>query len=347
MDGLDQELLRFLITNGFQSSQALASHMNIGLRTIQRRIKEMRDSGTFKVIAVPNMVKFGYQGWAKIGIKIDPAFSSQVTQVLADHPAVYFVAHSLGIYDIVIAVAFKSLDELTYFVNYELTNIQGIISKETMILVKPLKYYGYSWPDSSLKNSTNISDGQHFNDIDRYQGTDLDSRILKILMDDGLTPLSKVKERLGIAEGTIRNRINFMKENQLITLEVVPNKEVLEFEAWATIGINTRFSFDDSMLDILIKDPNVYLVSACLGRFDLVIAARFRNIDLLTQFVTIRLVSIPGINSVQTVLHSKPIKYHNIRLGSPVDTLKAQREVKVTGRKTNLVMKSYVSSAVS
>jgi len=160
MDGLDQELLRFLITNGFQSSQTLSSHLKIGLRTIQRRIKEMRDNGVFKVIAVPNMVQFGYQGWAKIGIKMDPAYSFQVTQALADHPAVYFVAHSLGIYDLVIAVSFKDLDNLTSFVNNDLTNIRGIISKETMLLVKPIKYYGYSWLDSNRKN-TPAAHGNH------------------------------------------------------------------------------------------------------------------------------------------------------------------------------------------
>jgi Lrp/AsnC family transcriptional regulator for asnA, asnC and gidA len=308
--------------------------MDIGLRTIQRRIKEMKDNGIFKVIAVPNMVVFGYQGWAKIGIKIDPAFSSQVTYTLADHPAVYFVAHSLGIYDIVIAVAFKSLDNLTYFVNYELTNIQGIISKETILLVKPIKYYRYFWPNSSYKKSLTGAGNHQINSNNRLQVTDLDNQILKILMEDGLTPSSEVKERLGIAEGTVRNRINYMKENQLFTLEVVPDKEVLEFEAWATIGINTKFSFDDSMLDELINNPNVYLVSACLGRFDLVIAARFRNIDLLTQFVTTKLVSIAGINSVQTVLHSKPIKYHNIRMGSTNSITKSEREVTISGSKS-------------
>jgi Lrp/AsnC family transcriptional regulator, regulator for asnA, asnC and gidA len=343
MDALDQELLRFLIKNGFQSSQTLSSHLNIGLRTIQRRIKEMKDNGIFKVIAVPNMVMFGFQGWAKIGIKIDPAFAPQVTSALADHPAVYFVAHSLGIYDIVIAVAFKSLDKLTHFVNYELTNIQGIISKETILLVKPIKYYRYSWPDPVYQKSPLCLASRYSDDINPYQPTELDNQILKILMEDGLTPSSKVKEKLGIAEGTIRNRINYMKENQLITLEVVPDKEVLEYEAWATIGINTRFSFNTSMLDVLINNPNVYLVSACLGRFDLVIAARFRNIDLLTQFVTTKLVSIAGINSVQTVLHSKPIKYHNIRLSSPIDIFNPQNENSVPGSKKAIKIKSSVS----
>ncbi len=57
-----------------------------------------------------------------------------------------------------------------------------------------------------------------------------------------------------------------------------------------------------------------------LGRFDLVIAARFENIDLLSEFITAKLGSIEGINSIQTSLHCKPIKIHNrLRLGNPED----------------------------
>jgi DNA-binding Lrp family transcriptional regulator len=133
-------------------------------------------------------------------------------------------------------------------------------------------------------------------------------------MEDGLARPAEIKRRLGVPESCIRKRIKEMRDRRSITFEVVPNKEVLEDEAWATIGINTESAFNDKMLDIIVSDPNVYLVSVCLGRFDLVIAARFKNIDLLTGFVSTKLASIPGINSVQTFLHSKPIKYHNTRL---------------------------------
>ena len=314
MDELDRELLRLLQRQGFQSSQELAVQLKIGTRTIQRRIKNMRDEGIFKVIAVPNLVSFGQSAWAKIGIKVDPNCSVKVAHQLADHPDVYFVAHSLGTYDIMIAAAFRTLDQLTHFVNNELTRIEGVVSKETMLLVRPKKYYRYLWPGPLFKDQAEEAiEFQAY--YSHYQLVDIDHKILDILMKDGLTRPATIKKQLGIAESTVRKRIKYMRDSHSITLEVVPNKEILEDEAWATIGINTRYDFDDKMLDAIVQDPNVYLVSVCLGRFDLVIAARFKNLDLLTQFISGKLTSIQGINSVQTFLHSKPIKYHNIRLG--------------------------------
>lgn len=66
------------------------------------------------------------------------------------------------------------------------------------------------------------------------------------------------------------------------------------------------------MLDAIIKNPAVYLVSASIGRFNIVIAARFHNIDLLSGFVHMELAKIKGVGTVETFLHTKPVKYHNI-----------------------------------
>lgn len=316
MDALDNELIKLLQRYGFQSGLLLASRLKKSHRTIQRHLKRMRDEGVYKVIAVPNFVSFGNRAWAKIGINVDPAMLNHVANTLAEHPSVYFVAYSLGTYNIIIAVAFPELDRLTYFVNHELTQIKGITSKETMLLVRPVKYYRHLWPGHIFSDSSTAESY-----LTRGNGEEgisaLDVKILGILAEDGLARPAVISQRLGIAESLVRKRIKYMKDSQAITFEVVPNQEVLEDEAWATIGINTKSDFNDKMLGIIINDPDVYLTSVCLGRFDLIIAARFKNIDLLTRFVSTKLASISGINSVQTFIHNRPIKYHNIRLSEP------------------------------
>ena len=65
--------------------------------------------------------------------------------------------------DFVIVVSFGSINELSYFANFELTKISGILSTETMVLTQPRKYYGFSWsPDSA---ATENSAGQITNQI--------------------------------------------------------------------------------------------------------------------------------------------------------------------------------------
>jgi len=103
-----------------------------------------------------------------------------------------------------------------------------------------------------------------------------------------------------------------MLDNEVYKVEVVPNPEILKYAAWATMGITINQQDAHKVLDSIIKYPAVYLASVSLGRFNLIIAARFHNTNLLNQFVTGDLSLIPGISSTETFLHNKPLKYHNV-----------------------------------
>lgn len=314
MDELDHKLLGELESKGFQKSTTLAPLLGVGERTIRKRISDMRSKGIIKIVALPNPVLLGYKAWAKIGIKVELGSSYRVACELAEHPSVYFVAYTIGTFDIIIAVHFYTIDQLTHFVNSELTNVKGILSTETMMLICPRKYYHFSWPAPAFKETNNGS--EHYLDVtasgNHYEADEVDRRILSILGEDGLARPATLKSRLGIGETTIRKRMKNMLNNGVFRIEVVPNIEVLEYEAWATMGISINHQFAHKVLDAIIKHPAVYLASVSLGRFNLIIAARFHNIDLLHQFVNMDLPAIEGVSSIETFLHNKPLKYHNI-----------------------------------
>jgi len=317
MDELDQKILKVMEREGFKGSNELATILGTSPRTIQRHMKKMNQEGIFKTVAVPNFPAFGFHGWARIGIKVDPKLLDNVARELVTNHFVYFVAYSLGYYDLIISVAMPSIEMLIYFVNYELTNIEGITAKETMLMVHPVKYYRYRWASPIFKKYQSALEFDAPDDHPRYEATDLDRKILQIWLDNGLIRPGIMSKKLGAPENVVRKRMKYMRENQVVTLEVVPNKEVLEDEAWATIGVNTRHKFDNRALELIINNPDVYLVSFCLGKFDLVIAVRFKNTERLTQFLNSELSMVEGISSFETFLHGKPLKYHNTRLGEP------------------------------
>lgn len=315
MDDLDKKLLSELQSKGYQKSSILAPYLGVGERTIRRRINIMKSEGIIKIVAVPNPIVFGYRAWAKIGIKVEPSSLPQVAQELTQHRSIYFVAYSLGRFDIMIAVRFKSMERLTYFVNSELPKIKGILRTETMILMSPRKYYNFSWPAPALgKNNRREYDAPVTYDV--YQIDETDRKIINFLAEDGLTPIRVLKSRLGLGESTIRKRIKAMLKHRAFNIEAVPNPEVSEYETWATMGINTSDQFVHKVIDAIIKNPAVYLASDSIGRFNIIIAARFHNIALLNGFVHMELAKIKGVSTVETFLHTKPIKYHNIEWSS-------------------------------
>ena len=313
MDELDQRILNELQRGGIQKSAALASILGASQRTIHRRLRTMIDKEMIKVIAVLNPVSLAYRGWARIGIKVARGALGRVSGILIKNPSIHFVAYSFGGFDIIIGVYFNTVEKLTQFVNSELTKDKDIVSSETMLLSCPRKYYHFSWPPCTFKGTENLwNPYQETNARRCYTGDELDQRILKVLVEDGLTSTRDLKLRLGIGELTIRKRIRSMLDNEVYKLEVVPNTQLLESERWATTGIVANSPFLNRTMEDIVKNPAVYLASESLGRFNIIIATRFRNTNQLSQFIHRELQSMPGINSTETFIHVRPLKYHNI-----------------------------------
>ncbi len=314
MDVLNRKLLNELQSQGFQRSTILASRLNIGERTIRRRIRAMRSTGIIKIIALPNPVLSGYKAWAKIGIKVEPGSLFHVANELVEHPSIYFVAYSLGVFDITIAVQLETMHKLTYFVNAELTRVKGILSTETMILMYPRKYYNFSWPEPAFRTNDR---SEHYREVttghNAYVIDDTDRRIIDMLVEDAFTPVKVLKSRLGIGEVTIRKRIKKMLKEEVFKIEVVPNPKSLEYEVWATMGLVISHQFAQKVINAIIKNPAVYLAAVSIGRFNIIISARFHNIDSLNEFVNVKLAEIKGVSAIETFLHTKPLKYHNTK----------------------------------
>lgn len=314
MDELDQKLLNELERRGFQSTTTLAHCFDVGERTIRRRIGNMLSEDIIRIIALPNFPLLGYRAWAKIGIKVEAGYLSSVARRLVEHPRIYFVACALGRFEIIIAVNFKTTDGLMYFFNSELTKVKGIRGTEAMMLVYPSKYYNFSWPMPKFKKGKD--GGEYYIDVNSvtngYEVDEVDSKLLSILMEDGLARPASLKSKLGMGESTIRKRIRNMLNNEVFKRVVVPNPEVLEYEAWTTVGITVNNQSSNKVMEALIEHPAVYLASYSVGRFNLIVAARFHNIDLLDRFVNMELPAIAGVGSVEAFLHARPLKYHNI-----------------------------------
>jgi len=300
MDDIDRKIISELQTRGFKRAGALTTVLNVSARTISRRIGNLRTSNLIKIIAVPNPFLFGNRAWAKIGIKIEPRSLRNVTRELVTHPSIYFVAYTLGVFDIIIAITYDSFDKLTSFVNSELVNIPGLLSSETMMLMNPRKYYNFYW-DTKIRNR------ELPGEID-----DIDRKILKYLSVDALIHPEIIRDELGIGESTIRRRIKRMFNSEAYKLEVVPNPQLLKNHVWATLGITVNQTSPNEILDVLVKNPAVYLASASTGRFNIIISTRFTSMDLLSDFLSAELPKIKGVNSIESFLHNRPLKYHNI-----------------------------------
>jgi len=314
MDKLDENLILQLENKGTLNYAILANDFGVSERTIRRRIRDLISFNHIRPIVIPNLVKLGFRAWARIGLRVSSGTFREVARTLVSNPSIYLVAASLGRFDIMIAVYFNSIDQLSHFVNAELTAIKGINMVETFLLVHPRKYNQLYWPEPNNEIVSNYTRRKYTDSIDSnwYELDSVEKSILEILFSEGLLKPKQISQRMGLSENTIRKRLNNMQAKELFQIEVVPITGEIEYGTRATIGISISEPYPHRIINSIIEHPAVAVASVALGRHNIILVTRFRNTNLLDQFVTEFLASLPGIHAVETFLHVRRLKYFNV-----------------------------------
>ena len=314
MDKFDQKIILDLMNQGVENNAILAHKYQVTERTIHTRISKLIDNNSIKLLVAPNIVLLGYNAWARIGIKVQLGSLNRMARKLAAHPKIYWVALTLGRFDIMISVYFDTADQLANFINSELIELKGIRDIETILLVSPRKYNHFSWAATSLTSDRSpLRPGGNTTDsYSHYKLQDVERRILDVLVAEGPVRPKEMASKLGISESKIRKHMKVMRQNEVYKIEVVPMVWTMEYVINANIGITIHGQFPHKIIDSINENRGVYLASVTLGRFNLLIGTRFSNLDLLNVFLREFLPSIPGISTIESYLIVKLLKYHNV-----------------------------------
>ena len=151
LDTIDMELIHEMQRDASQTSEELAGRLGMSASGVRRRVRNLKDCGLIKIVAVPNIKVLGNKVWTFIGINVIAGKAPHVARGLSKFEFLYTVALSLGRYDVIVLGTFNSTKEATDFVNRVMPKIRGIYRSEVLILTEPTKYHGLVWGDSSVK----------------------------------------------------------------------------------------------------------------------------------------------------------------------------------------------------
>lgn len=136
---------------------------------------------------------------------------------------------------------------------------------------------------------------------------DLDFKILRMLESNGRTPNNEIAERLSVSEGTVRNRIKKLTENNYLKIKGMTNPDFGRIKQLIFILV----SLEDikkwrETAESIAKLPNVKSVSMLTGRFDILVEVFIEPHHLIT-FLTEQLGNIEEISSTESLVTIKNI----------------------------------------
>ncbi len=142
----------------------------------------------------------------------------------------------------------------------------------------------------------------------RAELDELDRLILHALQADGRTPFTQIAKQAGVSEATIRGRYRNLVEQGIVRTVGIVDPYALGFDAPAIIGVSVEPGRLDVVAEAISALPEVSYLVMTLGGFDLVLEVFCRDLPDLTNWLTQRLHSIPGVRSTQTLMIARSYK---------------------------------------
>lgn len=132
---------------------------------------------------------------------------------------------------------------------------------------------------------------------------EIDRGIVAALRADGRTNNSVIAARLGIAEGTVRQRMRKLTEAGVVRISALVNPEIISEHQLCMIGLKLSESKRLESAAIEISQlPEVRSVAIATGRYDMLVEVLVDSNHGLIRFLSESLAKVAGIESTETFL---------------------------------------------
>lgn len=137
---------------------------------------------------------------------------------------------------------------------------------------------------------------------------ELDRYILQKLQEDGRTPFTRIAKEAGVSETTIRSRYRTLVDEGVVHTVSIVDPYALDFQAPAIIGISTEPGTVENVARAISELPEVSYLVLTLGTRDLIVEVYCKDMPHLTELVTHKIQTIPGIRSTETLMIARSYK---------------------------------------
>jgi len=143
----------------------------------------------------------------------------------------------------------------------------------------------------------------------RSPGNGLNRSIVALLEDDGRMPFSEIAQTLGVSEGTIRNRVNAMKEAGMLRILAIADPVAAEYQTDAMLGLRVAPGHTpENVAARLGVNPDVVYVLWVAGRYDLMVEVVSDDRESFLSFLESQIHGATDIVEAEIMLGLKNLK---------------------------------------
>jgi DNA-binding Lrp family transcriptional regulator len=290
-DETDLALIERLVANGRVSAADMAQAVGLSSDAVRDRVRRLLDTGLVQVVGSVNPATVGLSVLAMIGVRVSGPIEA-VGETLAAAKSVDFVACVGGSFDLLVEVVASSVTDVLTIVDTQIRAVSEVRSTEVFLYASVEKW----------------APGKHTShDLPSVVLDPDDRAIVEELRADGRITYRDLAARTGISYPTARRKAISLVERGVI--RIVTNVNRLALGGYAQAAVGVRVSGDlEKVLDQLRTLPEIDVVTATAGRFDLLLDVDASDPDALLRFVHREVRALPGVSDTETFPYLKVLK---------------------------------------
>lgn len=144
---------------------------------------------------------------------------------------------------------------------------------------------------------------------------EMDIALIQQLELDARQSAPEIAKTVGSNPTTVRRRLQWLLDEDIISIVAIPNPFALGFKTRVFIGVNVDPGTFSNVANALKPDRHVRLLIAATGRYDMLLSCAFQSRQQLLTFVDEKLGGYPGVHDVEVMTLLKVIKNSWMRLG--------------------------------
>ncbi len=137
----------------------------------------------------------------------------------------------------------------------------------------------------------------------------LNVEIIRMLETDGRMPFSEIAQQLGVSEGTVRNRVNGLREAGLLQIVAIADPSATDYKADAMICLKVAAGVTpQSVAERLAALDAVVYILWVTGRFDLMVEVVCDESSEVTEFLNTHIHGSTDVAHSEVMLGLKNFK---------------------------------------
>jgi len=130
----------------------------------------------------------------------------------------------------------------------------------------------------------------------------LNKEIVRMLQDDGRRPYKEIAKALKVSEGTIRNRVNWMRDAGMLQIAAISDPSSFNYTTDSMLGVKVSpSSTPQRVAERLGECPQVVFILWVTGRYDLLVEVVSDEEDVLCDFLEKLCFNQTDITSVEVM----------------------------------------------